>query len=212
MSDLSKIRVDDVDYDLKDATARGLIGDVTALGTDVQSDLVTAINELVTKIASLSGITYVESSTDNMVNVRDLDSGTYVFQGKFRAFSGATSVLSFSSKLLVNIVKGSSYSSMMVLYPVNNCVQYLKITDTATELKKYIYLNDLADAVDTLETSVGDITTLTTTNKTSLVDAINELAAKAVPAYTEDDYGKFLTPSADGLVWYSMPNAEEASF
>lgn len=134
MSDISKIRVDGLDYDIKDAVARE-------------------------SIAGLQGITYVESSTDNMVNVRDLESGTYVFLGKFKPFSGSTSTLNFSSRLLVNIVRGSSYTSMMVFYPVNNCVQYMKITDTANE-KKYVYLNDLVDKVDALEASIGDIGTL----------------------------------------------------
>ena len=41
---------------------------------------------------------------------------------------------------------------------------------------------------------------------------VDEKVSAAIPAYTEEDYGKFLTPSADGLVWYSMPDAEEASF
>lgn len=177
MPDISKIKVDDVEYDIKDTTARGQIGDVTALGTENQSDLVTAVNELVTKIEGLSGITYVESTTDAPVYVRDLESGTYVFYGKFKPFSGSTSTMSFSSKLLVNIVKGSSYTSMMVLYPVNNCVQYMKITDTAVELKKYVYLNDLADAIDALETSVGTLTDLTTTDQSSLVAAVNEVNA-----------------------------------
>lgn len=139
MSDISKIRVDGLDYDIKDAVARE-------------------------SIAGLRGITYVESSTDNMVNVRDLESGTYVFLGKFKPFAGSTSTLSFSSRLLVNIVRGSSYTSMMVFYPVNNCVQYMKITDTTNE-KKYVYLNDLVDKVDALEASIGDIGTL--------LDAIN---------------------------------------
>lgn len=151
MADISKIKVDDVEYDIKDAVARE-------------------------SIAGLQGITYVESSTENMVNVRDLESGTYVFLGKFKPFSGSTSTLSFSSRLLVNIIRGSSYTSMMVFYPVNNCVQYMKITDTANE-KKYVYLNDLMDTVDALETSVGDLTALTTTEQTSLVGAVNEVNA-----------------------------------
>ena len=152
MSDISKIRVDGEDYDIKDAVARE-------------------------SIAGLQGITYVESSTDNMVNVRDLESSTYVFYGKFKPFSGSTSTLSFSSRLLVNIVRGSSYTSMMVFYPVNNCVQYMKITDTAVELKKYVYLNDLMDSVDALEAAVGTLTDLTTTEQSSLVGAINEVNA-----------------------------------
>lgn len=45
---------------------------------------------------------------------------------------------------------------------------------------------------------------------------IQENTVTGVPAYTEADYGKFLSPSADGLVWVDaqseLPNAEEAEF
>lgn len=269
MADISKTRVDNVEYDIKDAVARGYIGDLSSLSTEEKSNLVAALNEVAAAAASAAGgacgITYIESTdTDNPVSIRDLASGTYVFYGKFKPFSGSTNTITFSSKLLVNVVKQSSASHVMVFYPVNNCVQYLKATDDTYE-RKNVYLNDLMTAVDTLETSVGDITALATTDKTSLVAAINELAASAgsgsgspidsisatvgqiakvktvdesgkpteweavdmpsgggsdLPAYTEADYGKVLSCTADGLVWVAqsgggsgdVPSAEGVEF
>ena len=171
MADISKIKVDGADYDIKDAVARE-------------------------SIAGLQGITYVESTdTDNMTVIRDMESGTYVFYGKFKAYTGSTSTITFSSRLLVNVVRQTAASHVMVFYPVNNCVQYLKITDTDTE-KKYVYLNDLMSAIGTLDE-------LITTEKASLVAAINEVAA-GVPGgeVSQIDFSNFengsFTETVDG--------------
>lgn len=171
MPDLSKINVNDVDYDIKDAIARGHIGNMADLGTSEKSSLVAAANELLSRIAALSGITYIESTdTNNLVSIRELESGTYVFYGKFKPFTGSTDTLTFSSKLLVNVVKQSSASHVMVFYPVNNCVQYLKVTDDAYE-RKNINLNDLLTDVEDLGTNKLDAD--------KLPAAVNEALAQA---------------------------------
>lgn len=173
------------------------IGDVSTLNTTEKSELVAAINELVAQIATLSGIEYIESTdTSNPVSIRDLASGTYVFYGRFKPHSTATSTLTFSSKLLVNVVKQSSASHVMVLYPVNNCIQYLKATDDSYE-RKNIYLNDLM-------ASVGSLDDLNTTDQSSLVAAVNEVSAKAsaLPTVTTDNNGAFLRV-VDG-VWTAV--------
>lgn len=171
MANISKFRVNGLEYDLKDATARASLDDLTV------------------QIASLSGIPFVESTTDSMVNIRDMESGTYVFYGRFKPFAGSTGTLTFSSKLLVNVIKRTADSQVMVFYPVNNCVQYLKVTDDAYE-RKNVYLNDLMDTVEALETAVGDISTLETVAKTDLVSAVNELASskQAIVTKTQAEY------------------------
>lgn len=135
--------------------------------------------------AEACGITYLESSTDNMVSIRDLSSGTYIFYGKFKPFASSTATVSFSSSLLVNVITGTSNTQIMVFYPVNNCIQYMKITDDAYE-RKNIYLNDLAT-----------------------LSALEDI----LPAVTTDDTGKFLRVSSAG-VWAaeSVANAETTSF
>ena len=151
MPDIKQALVDGVIYDLMDEVARN------------------KIEELKLQVAASGGIAFVESTdTENPLSIRDMDSGTYVFYGRFKPYTGSTSTLTFSSKLLVNVVKQTSASHVMVFYPVNNCVQYLKVTDDYYE-RKNVYLNDLMD-------SVGTLSKLETTDKESLVAAINEVA------------------------------------
>lgn len=173
MADIKNFNVNGEVYDIKDEIARSSIGDLASLTTEEKSNLVAAINEVAGKAGGgACGITYIESTdTENLTAIRDLDSGTYVFYGRFKPFAASTNSLTFSSKLLVNVVKQTSASHVMVFYPVNNCVQYVKITDDAYE-RTNVYLNDLLAAVGTLDD-------LTTTDKTSLVAAINEVAASA---------------------------------
>lgn len=79
---------------------------------------------------------------DNPVYLRDLESGYYILSGKFRPYNGSTRALSFSSSLPANIIRSTSKTSVQIFYPVNNCVQFLEITDDSYT-PNYVYLNDL---------------------------------------------------------------------
>lgn len=79
---------------------------------------------------------------DNLVVLRDLESGTYVLYGRFKPFAGSDSAMTFSSGLLVNVLKRTAETHVQVFYPLNNCVQHLKITDT-DYTRTDVYLNDL---------------------------------------------------------------------
>lgn len=86
------------------------------------------------KIRGMSGggnspIKYVESTTDNPVYLRDLESGTYVLYGKFRPYNGSTSTASFSTGMLVSVIRNASISYMQIFYSKNNTIQYCEITD-----------------------------------------------------------------------------------
>lgn len=88
----------------------------------------------------------IESTdTENLVVLRELESGTYVLYGRFKPFAGSDSAMTFSSSLLVNVLKRTSETHVQVFYPLNNCVQHLKITDT-DYTRTDVYLNDLAAA------------------------------------------------------------------
>lgn len=82
---------------------------------------------------------------DNMINLRDIDSGSYILYGKFKPHSGSDTTITFGSNLLANILKESSISQVQVFYPNKNCIQYLKITDNSYE-RSDVYLSDLAVA------------------------------------------------------------------
>lgn len=93
--------------------------------------------------AGAGAIPKIESTDpDNMVVLRDLESGTYVLYGRFKPFAGSDSTMTFSSSLLVNLIKRTAETHVQIFYPVNNCVQYLKITDT-DYTRTDVYLNDL---------------------------------------------------------------------
>ena len=114
------------------------------------------------------GIQFVASTdTSNLLNLRDFESGTYVLSGRFRPYAGSTATVSFASALLVNIITKTAGTHVQVFYPVNNCVQFLDITDDSYE-RTNVYLNDLL-------ASVGTLSNLATTDKTNLVAAINEV-------------------------------------
>ena len=109
-------------------------------------------NEILTAIPP-STVPRVESfDFDNMVNLRDIDSGSYILYGKFKPHSGSDTTLTFEANILVNILKGSSISQVQAFYPNKNCIQYLKITDDSYE-RSDVYLNDLAtkDYVDQID-------------------------------------------------------------
>lgn len=74
-------------------------------------------------------IKYVESSSDNPLYLREFESGTYVLYGKFKPFNGSTGTMTFSTGMLVSVIKTSSITYVQVFYSKNNAIQYLEITD-----------------------------------------------------------------------------------
>ena len=80
------------------------------------------------------GVTYVESlDLNNPVVLRELDSGSYVLYGKFKAYSGDDTIIVFESKLNANIVKSTDRSSVMIFNPVNSKVECLTIYNDSYE-------------------------------------------------------------------------------
>lgn len=76
-------------------------------------------------------IKYLESDTDNMLYLRDLESGTYVLYGKFRPYNGSTSTCTFSTGMLVSVIRNTSISYIQIFYSKNNTIQYCEITDSS---------------------------------------------------------------------------------
>ena len=110
-------------------------------------------------------MTYIESlDEENMVNIRDLESGSYVLYGYFRPFAGSKDVLPFSARLLVNVITMEPGTHVQIFYPVNNYVQFLSIMVDEEAEGGYTYemtdigllellslVNDLKDRVEALE-------------------------------------------------------------
>ena len=106
-------------------------------------------------------IKYVESVSSNsedILSLRDLESGCYVLYGTFTPYAGSNRYVKFTSDLVVNVIKGTlsgvGTSHLQVFYPVSNVVQFLDITDesyTKTDVK----LNELLTRVSALESDSG---------------------------------------------------------
>lgn len=103
-----------------------------------------------------AGITRIESLDEaNLVNLRDLASGTYILYGYFRPYAGANNVYTFSSSLLVNVITKEAGTHVQIFYPVNNVVQFLAIMVDETAEGGYtaeqtnVYLNELNKLLDT---------------------------------------------------------------
>lgn len=78
-----------------------------------------------------SQITFIESPTEDgrMLCLRDLDSGVYILNGRFKPFILSTISYTFSNNVLASINRDDDVSYVQVLYPKNNTVQYMEITD-----------------------------------------------------------------------------------
>lgn len=106
-------------------------------------------------------IKYVESVSSNsedILSLRDLESGCYVLYGTFTPYAGSNRYVKFTSDLVVNVIKGTlsgvGTSHLQVFYPVNNVVQFLDITD-ASYTKTDVKLNELLTRVSALESDSG---------------------------------------------------------
>ena len=117
--------------------------------TDLKTLDEAMIPDSIARVADLTQTVQKIESLDetNKVSIRSLDSGSYVLYGYFVPYEGTTSTMTFSDNVLVNVVKDSAESHAQIFYPYNNCVQYLKITDTTYD-RKNIYLNNLVSSGD----------------------------------------------------------------
>lgn len=106
---------------------------IKAKGVDVPEGTDTSqYGNLIRSIVGGGGdcpIKYVESNTDNPVFLRDLESGTYILYGKFKPFNGSTGTCTFSTGMLVSVIKNTATTYMQVFYSKSNTIQYLEITD-----------------------------------------------------------------------------------
>ena len=160
-------------------------------------------------------VNYLESlDSANMVNLRDLDSGTYILKGKFRPFDGSTYIYTFSSGMLLSIIKQATTSYVQIFYSKDNTIQYLEIGDSSVTRKdaKLINMESIANKVTDINEGSDDyhypsakavynaittnsITTSTATNLTGLLKGNGTNVEAAVPEVdyaTPDDAKAFV--------------------
>lgn len=176
MADIKNIQVDGVDYAVKDETARNSIGDLSQLTTEAKDNLVNAVNELSGRKGPIQRIESLDET--NMKNLRDLETGSYVLYGYFRPFAGASNYLPFDN-LLVNVYHVDEGSHLFEFSTANSEVNFIEILVDASAEGGHTYSRT---AINMLELSgliakLGNLDELATTEKGSVVGAINEVAA-----------------------------------
>ena len=103
-------------------------------------------------------IKYVESDTSNPKYLRELESGTYVLYGKFKPFNGSTGTFTFSTGMLVSVIKTTAMTYVQVFYSKSNTIQYLEITDEAYTRKdaKLVNMESTANLTTTVDANSDD--------------------------------------------------------
>ena len=132
-------------------------------------------------------VNYIESlDSENMVNLRDLDSGTYILKGKFRPFYGSTYIYTFSSGMLLSIVKQETTSYAQIFYSKDNTIQYLEIGDSSVTRKdaKLINMESIANKVTDINEGSDDyhypsakaVYNAITTNNKNIIFIVNTIS------------------------------------
>ena len=132
-------------------------------------------------------VNYIESlDSENMVNLRDLDSGTYILKGKFRPFYGSTYIYTFSSGMLLSIVKQETTSYVQIFYSKDNTIQYLEIGDSSVTRKdaKLINMESIANKVTDINEGSDDyhypsakaVYNAITTNNKNIIFIVNTIS------------------------------------
>ena len=136
---------------------------------------VTDYNELTNK-----PITRVESlDTTSLVNLRDLESGQYILYGYFSPYENSDISISADNSM-VSVIKKAAGSHIICLDPLNAKIVFFEILVDETAEKGFQYTRTIIPVLDVnaLIAKVGELDELTTDEKNSLVDAINEVAQK----------------------------------
>lgn len=165
MADIKSIQVDGIDYAIKDETARNSIGDLEA-----------AVSELSGKTGPIQRVESLDES--NMKNLRDLATGSYVLYGYFRPYAGASNYLPFDN-LLVNVYHVDEGSHLFEFSTANSEVNFIEILVDASAESGFTYSRTAISMLELngLVAKLGNLDELATTEKGSVVAAINEVAA-----------------------------------
>lgn len=143
-------------------------------------------------------IKYVESTSENILDLFSLESGTYVLKGSFRPYPNATKYLTFSKLQLVSVSKGSISTCVQVFYPPYNAIQYLNIWPDETleagydyERKdaKLYYMEDTRNMTNTVDENSDD--THYPSSK-AVYDAISRASAQSDLAVNDESDPSFV--------------------
>lgn len=144
-----------------------LVGDQVALTTDVDSDIVGAINWLNTRrLADSAAASNLDSSVGNLATLTTIDKSSLV-----------AAINENDSNIGINTINiASNDSDIAVLYAQDGT---LSVLDTVAK-------GSLVAAINELHGEIGDRTTLVTTAQSTLVASINETYNRIVNIYDKN--------------------------
>ena len=151
-----------------------------SVGVDDNGALFTAPGSGGSSGSGDSPVQLIENTdSTNKKPLRSIDSGTYILKGYFTAYDGSTESYTFSTGMLVAIVKTTSISYVQIFYPKNNAIQYLEISDTEVTRKdaKLVNMESVSNRVTTV-TNTSDNTHYPTAK--AVYDA---LSSSGIPKY-----------------------------
>ena len=155
-----------------------LVTEITEEADDDHYPSTRAVWELYKSQASAAGpITYVESlDPENIVNLRDLESGNYVIYGYFSPYENSNMTMSCDSNL-ISVYRVAAGTHIFCFEPLNAKVVFIEILVDENAPKGYTYSRTIIPMLDLfgLIGKVGDLAALNTTDKSSIVAAINEV-------------------------------------
>lgn len=134
--------------------------------------------------------------TENLVNLRDLESGQYILYGYFSPYANSDISISADNSM-VSVIKKVAGSHIICLDPLNAKIVFFEILVDETAEKGFNYTRTIVPVLDVyaLIEKVGELSELTTEEKNSLVGAINEVAqnsgagVKSINGATPDENG-----------------------
>ena len=127
-------------------------------------------------------ITRIESlDTENLVNLRDLESGHYILYGYFSPYANSDISINADNSL-ISVVRKNAGSHIICLDPLNAKIVFFEIMVDETAEKGFQYTRTIIPVLDVyaLIEKVGELDKLTTNEKSNLVAAINEVAGTGV--------------------------------
>lgn len=126
----------------------GLINELKTGGASAE-EIAAAVESYMIENPVSCNIKRVESlDTENIKNLRDLETGSYILHGYFRPHAGADAVFTFPYNVVVGVVTKEAGTHVQVCTPVNNVINFLSITDDSYT-RENIYLSDFVINVNT---------------------------------------------------------------
>lgn len=107
----------------------------------------------------------VSNDSSNKYPLRDLETGLYILTGYFKP-NKDIDISMIAMDVFTIVTRNDSTSYIQMIFPFNNQVQYLKITDTSYE-KNFLSLNNLLTKMNVVENTYSTTVTIQLNDRNS---------------------------------------------